>query len=147
MIPRNGHENRPTSRTGKIAKMFLRDRLVRSGYSLVKNLIACITFIVVFYLPLRQPYCLVTVCLNTRIPTVLKFSLQLKTSATSGRAGSNKSAPIFYAAGTTSLGKNGNCIPIICARSMNSLPRCRPIPLLIGISTFLKATTFQRLFR
>ena len=80
-----------------------------------------------FLLPL--PNCFIRVCLPTLFAAVLKFFLPLTTSAISGTANSNKSAPTRFAAGALYLTKNGIAVlPITCASVSNPRPR-RPIPL------------------
>ena len=68
--------------------MSLRDRLT---FFVGMTLLA-----VLFLLPL--PNCFLKVCLPTLFAAVLKFFLRLTTSAYSGTANSNKSAPTRFAA-------------------------------------------------
>ena len=94
---------------------------------------------VLFLLPL--PNCFLILCLPTLLAAVLKFLLPLKTSAISGAATSNKSAPTRFAAATIYLRKNRIVsLPITCASAPKPHPRCRPIPLQNGISICLEAT-------
>ena len=111
-------------------EMSLRDRLVCFADSVGMNLLACRTPMapILFLLPL--PNCFLRVCLPTLFAAVLKFFLPLTTSAISGTANSNKSAPTHFAAGTIYLRKNGIAVlPIIYANAPNPRPRCRPTPL------------------
>ena len=97
-----------------------------------------------FLLPL--PNCFLKVRVPTLFAAVLMFFLPLKTSALSGAANSNKSAPTRFAAGTIYLRRNEIAVlPITCGCAPNLRPRCRPMPLLNGISTCLKAANVQRL--
>ena len=81
-----------------------------------------------FLLPL--PNCFLKVCPPTLFAAVLMFFLPLTTSAISGTANSNKSAPTRFAAGTIYLRKNGIAVlPITCAGAPNPRPRCRLTPL------------------
>ena len=92
-------------------------------------------------LPSPSPNCFLRVCFPTLFAAVLKFFLALATSAISGTANPNMSAPMRCAAGTTYLSKNGIAVlPITCASAPNPRPRCRPTPLQYGISTYLEAT-------
>ena len=69
-------------------------------------------------LRLPSPNCFFIVFFPTLFAAVLKFFLPLTTSAISGTANSNKSAPTRFAAGTTYLRKNGIAgLPITCASS------------------------------
>ena len=83
-----------------------------------------------FLLPpvrLRLPSlnCFRKVCLPTLFAAVLKFFLPLTTSAISGTANANKSAPTRFAAGMIYLHKNGIAVlPITCASAPNLRPRC-----------------------
>ena len=116
-------------------KMSLRDLLICFADSVGMILLA-----VLFLLPL--PNCFLKVCLPTLFAAVLKFFLPPTTTAISGTAISNKSAPTRFAAGTKDLRKNGIAVlPITCACAPNPRLRCRPTPLLNGISTSLEATT------
>ena len=86
------------------------------------------TLFAVFFLP-PLLNCFLRVALPTLFAAVLKFFLPLTTSAISGAANSNKSAPTCFAAGTIYLRKNGNAVlPITCASAPNPRPRCGPIP-------------------
>ena len=110
-------------------KLSLRDRLVCFG-----DFVGITLFAVLFLPPL--PNCFLKVCLATLFATVLKLFLPLTTSAISGAANSNKSAPTRNAARTIFLRKNGIAVlPVIYASAPNLHPRCRPIPLWNGIST------------
>ena len=83
-----------------------------------------------FRLRLPSPNCFFRVCFPTFFAAVLKFFLPLTTSAISGTAISNKSAPTRFAAGTICLRKNVIAVlPITCASAPNPRPRCRPTPL------------------
>ena len=83
-----------------------------------------------FRLRLPSPYFFLKVCLPTLFAAVLIFFLPLTTSAFSGTAISNKSAPTRFAVGTIYLRKNGIAVlPITCASAPNHRPRCRPAPL------------------
>ena len=87
-------------------------------------------------LRLPSPNCFLKVCLPTLFAAVLIFFLPLTTSAISGTANSNKSAPTRFAAGTIYLRKNGIALlPITCASASNPRPRCRPTTLKNGISS------------
>ena len=103
--------------------MSLRDRLICFADFGGKNLLP-----VFFLLPL--PNCFLRACPSTLFAAVLKLFLPLTTSAVSGTANSNKSAPTLFAAGTIFLRKNGIAVlPITCASAPNPRPRCRPTPL------------------
>ena len=81
-------------------------------------------------LPSPSPNCFFRVCLPTLFAAVLKFFLPLTTSAISGTANSNNSAPRRFAAGTIYLRKIGiEVLSITCASAPNPRPRCRPTPL------------------
>ena len=108
-------------------KMSLRDRLDCLvdfvGMILLCLLPACRTPKAPFRLWLPSPNCFSRVCFPTLFAAVLKFFLPLTTSAISGTANSNKSAPTRFAAGTTYLRKKGIAVlPITCARAPNLLP-------------------------
>ena len=93
--------------------MSLRDRLLRFKF-LAGMLLFC----------LPPPGCFLNVCLPTLLAAVLKFFLPLTTSATSGTANFNKSAPKRFAAGTIFLLKKGMAVlPITCATA----PKPRPL--------------------
>ena len=103
--------------------MPLPDRPVCFADSVGKTLLA-----VLFLLPL--PNCFLRVCLPTLLAAVLKFLPPITTSAFSGTAKSNKSAPTRFAAGTIYLRKiRIAVVPITCASAPNPRPRCRPTPL------------------
>ena len=86
------------------------------------------------------------VCLSPLCEAILKFFLQLTTCAISITAYSIKSAPARFTAGNTFLRKNGIAVlQISYTSALNHRPRCRLIPLWIGISIWLEATTLQRL--
>ena len=93
--------------------MSLRDRLL------------CFKFLngmLLFCLPPSS--CFLNVCLPTLLAAVLKFFFPLTTSATSGTANSNKSAPTRFAAGTIYFLKKGMAVlPLIYARA----PKPRPL--------------------
>ena len=77
-----------------------------------------------------SPSCFLRVFYPTLFAAVLKFFLPLTTSAISGTANSNMSAPMRFAAGTTYLRKKGIAVlPITCARAPNPLPLCLPTAL------------------
>ena len=104
-------------------KMSLRDRL-----DCLVDFVGMTLLVVLFLLP--PPNCFFRVCFPTLFAAVLKFFLPLTTSAISGTANSNKSAPTRFAAGTIYLRKNGIAVlPITCASAPNPRPRCRPTPL------------------
>ena len=69
-----------------------------------------------FLLPLLN--CFLKVCLPTLFAAVLKFFPPLTTSAVSGTANSNKSAPTRFAAGTKCITQKWNC------SSSNNLCKC-----------------------
>ena len=115
--------------------MSLRDRLIYFADFVGMTLLA------LRFLRLPSPNCFLRVCLPTLFAVVLNFFLALTTSAISGTANSNKSAPTRFAAGTIYLRKNGIAVlPITCASAPNPRPRCRPTRLQYGISTCLEAT-------
>ena len=102
--------------------MSLRDRLFCFADSVGTTLLALL-----FLLPIRN--CFLKICLPTLFAAVLIFFLPLTTSAISGTANSNKSAPTRFGAATINLRKNGIAVlPITCARAPSPHPRCRPIP-------------------
>ena len=80
--------------------MSLRDRL-----DCLLDFVGMIPLPVLLLLP--SPNCFLRVCFPTLFAAVLKIFLPLTTSAISGTANSNKSAPTRFAAGTTYLRKNG----------------------------------------
>ena len=94
-------------------KICRRDQLLRFKF---------LTAMLLFCLPSRS--CFLNVCLPTIWAAVLKFFFPLTTSATSGTAKSNKSAPTRFAAGTIYfLKKVMAVLPITCARA----PKPRPL--------------------
>ena len=102
-------------------KMSLRDR--------PDCLVEFVGMILLCLLRLPSPNCFLRVCFPTLFAAVLKFFLPLTTSAISGTANSNMSAPKRFAAGTISLRKNGiTFLPITCASAPNPRPQCRPTP-------------------
>ena len=105
-------------------KMSLRDRLICfAGF-------VGMTLLALRFLWLPKPNCFLRVCLPTLFAAVLKFFLPLTTSAISGTANSNNSAPTRFEAGTIFLRKNGIAVlPITCASAPNHRLRCRPTPL------------------
>ena len=131
------------------AKMSLRYRLVCVSDFVGMNLLACLLTQApfLFLLPavclrLPSPNFFLRVCLPTLFAAVLKFFLPLTTSAISGTANSNKSAPTRFAAGTIYLRQNGIAVlPLTYASAPNPRPRSRSTPLKNGISTSLEATT------
>ena len=84
--------------------MSLRDRLICFADFVGMTLLA-----LCFLLPLPNRF--FKVCLPTLFAAVLKFFLPIITSATSGTANSNKSAPTHSAAGTIFSRKNGIAVP------------------------------------
>ena len=117
-------------------KIPLRDRLVGFADFVSKTVLALF-----FLLPL--PNCFLKVCHPTLLEAVLRLFLPLTTSAISGTAKSNKSAPTRFPARTIYLRKNGIAVlPLTCATAPNSRPRCRPILLWNGISTCLPSCNF-----
>ena len=113
-------------------KMILRDRLICFADFVGMTLLAVLFLLPPVRLRLRcpSPNCFLKVCLPTLFAAVLIFFLPLTTSAISGTANSNKSAPTRFAAGTMYLRKNGIAVPpITCASAPNHRPRCRPTPL------------------
>ena len=121
--------------------MSLCDRLVCLADFVGISMLACPLPIAPFLFQLPLLNCFFRVCLHTLFAAVWKFFLPLTTSAISGTANSNKSAPTCFAAGTTYLRKNGIAVlPITCARAPKPLPLCLPTALYYGISTCLEAT-------
>ena len=115
-------------------KMSLRDRLICFADFVGMTLLA-----VLFLLP--PPNCFHRVCLPTLFAAVLIFFLPLTTTAISGTANFNKSAPTRFTTGTIYLLKMGIAVlPITCASSRNPGPRCQTTPLWNGISTCFEAT-------
>ena len=109
-----------------LVKMSLRDRL-DCLVDFVGMIFLCLLAVL---LRLPSPNCFLRVCLPTFFAAVLIFFLPLKTSAISGTANSNKSAPTRFAAGTIYLSKNGIAVlPITCASAPNPRPRYLPTPL------------------
>ena len=83
---------------------------------------------VLFQLPPSDSF--LSVCLPTLFAAVLKFFLPLTTSANSGTANYNRSAPTRFAAGMIYLRKNGiEVLPLTRAGAPNPRPCCPPIPL------------------
>ena len=83
-------------------KMSLRDRMI-----CVADFVGMTLLAVLFLLTL--PNCFLRVCLPTLFAAVLKFFLPLTTSAISGTANSNKSAPSLFAARTIFFTQKWNC--------------------------------------
>ena len=109
-------------------KMSLRDRLDCLA-DFVGMILLCFCSSTCGSLPLH-PIVFFRVFFPTLFAAVLNFFLPHTTSAISGTANSNKSAPTRFAAGTTYLLKNGIAVlPIICARAPNPLPLCLPTAL------------------
>ena len=79
-------------------KVSLRDKLICFADFVGMTLLACRTPMAPFLFLLPLPNYFLKVCLPTLFAAVLKFILPLTTSATSGTATSNKSAPprAFY---------------------------------------------------
>ena len=97
-------------------KLSLRDRL-----DCLVVFVGIILLAVFFLLP--SPNCIFRVCFPTHFAAVLKFFIPLTTSAISGTANSNKSAPTRFAAGTIYLRKNGIAVlAITCARAQVPFP-------------------------
>ena len=120
-------------------KMLLRERLVCFPFFVELILLA-----LSFLLPL--PFCFLIYSLPTVFAAVLKLLLPLTTSATSGAANSNKSAPTRFGIAKIYLRKDGVAIfPLLCASAPKPRPRFTPIPLRNGMSTCHKATFFKRL--
>ena len=118
-------------------KMSLRDRL-DCLVDFVGMIRLAVLFLPVHLLPVRlrlpcpspYPSCFLRVFFPTLFAAVLKFFLPLTTSAISGTANSNMSAPMRFAAGTTYLRKKGIAVlPITYARAPNPLPLCLPTAL------------------
>ena len=111
-------------------KMSLRDRLDCLVDFVGMILLAVFFLPVHLRLPSPCPSCFLRVFFPTLFAAVLKFFLPLTTSAISGTANSNMSAPMRFAAGTTYLRKKGIAVlPITCARAPNPLPLCLPTAL------------------
>ena len=103
-------------------KMSFRDRL--------DYLVDFVGMILQCLLRLPSPNCFLRICFPTLFAAALKFFLPLTTSANSGTANSNMSAPMCFAAGTTYLRKNGiTVLPITCAIAPNPLAVCLPTAL------------------
>ena len=82
-----------------------------------------------FSLLLPLPTCFLRVCVLKLFAAVLNFFLQLITSAISGAATSNISAPTHFAALTIYLRKNGIAVlPVTSANTPNRRPRYRQTP-------------------
>ena len=97
-------------------KMSLRDRLLCFA-----DFVGMTQLVLRFRLPL--PNCFLKVCLLTVFAALWIFFLPLTSSAISGTANSNKSAPTPFAAGTIILRKNEIAvIPITCASAPNPRP-------------------------
>ena len=106
-------------------KMSLRDRLVCFAGFVGMNLLACRLPITLFLFLLPLPKYFLGVCLATFFAAVLKLFLPITTSAISGTANSNKSAPTRFAAGTIFFyffTQKWNC------RSLNNLCKCTESP-------------------
>ena len=102
--------------------MSLHDRLICFVDFVGKTLLA-----VLFLLPL--PNCFLRVRPSTLFAAVWNIFLPLTTSAISGAANSNKSAPLRFAAETIYLRKIETAVlAITCAGGPKTRPRCRPIP-------------------
>ena len=105
-------------------KMSLRDRLICFADFVGMTLLELRFLLFPLLLRLLSPNCLLRVCLPTLFAAVLKFFLPLTTSAISGTANSNKSAPTRFAAGKIYLRKNGIAVlPKTCASEPNPRPR------------------------
>ena len=101
-------------------KMSLRDRLICFADFVGKPLLALRFLLPPVLLRLPSLNCFLKVCLRTLFAAVLIFFLPLTTSAISGTANSNKSAPTRFADGTIYLRKNGIAVlPITCASAPN----------------------------
>ena len=96
-------------------KLSFRDRLISFA-----DLVGMTLLSLFVLLPL--PNCFLRVCLPTLFAAFLLFFLPLTTSAHSGTANSNKSAPTRFAAGLIYLRKEGNC------GSPNDLCKCAKSP-------------------
>ena len=105
-------------------EMSLRDLLI----CFFADFVGMTLLAVLLLLPLHN--CFIRVCAPKIFAAVSKFFSPLTTSATSGTANSNKSAPTGFAAGKIYLRKNGIAVlPISCVNAPNPHPRCRPIPI------------------
>ena len=110
--------------------MSLRDRLICFADFIGMTLLALFFLIPPVLRRRPSPNRFLRVCLPTLFAAVLVFILPLTTSAISGTAYSNKSAPTRFAAGTIYLRNNGIAVlPITSAIAPNPRPRCRPTPL------------------
>ena len=110
--------------------MSLRYRLICFADFVGMTLLALLFLLPPVLLRLPSSNCFLKVCLPTLFAAVLIFFLPITTSAISGTANSNKSAPTCFAAGTIYLRKNGiEVLPKTCAIAPNPRPRCRPTPL------------------
>ena len=96
--------------------MSLRDRLICFADFVGMTLLAVLFLLPPVLLRLPSPNCFLKVCLPTHFAADLIFFLPLTTSAISGTANSNKSAPTHFTAGTIYLTKNGIAVlPITCS--------------------------------
>ena len=117
------------------------DGLVCFAHSVGKILLAFLTYTVFFHFPLPLPNSFLRVYLSTVCATVWNFHLKVTTSAVSGTAKSNRSAPPFFAAGTTFSRKTRIAVlPRTCARAPCHRPRCRPKVLQKRFSSCLEGT-------
>ena len=106
-------------------KMSVRVRLICFADFVGMNLLALRFLLPAVRLRLPSPNCFLKVCLPTLFAAVLVPFLPLTTSAISGTASCNKSAPPRFAAGTICLRKNGIAVlPITIASAPNPRPRC-----------------------
>ena len=113
-------------------KTSLRDRLICFADSVGMTLLALLFLQPPVLLRLPSPNCFLKVYHPTLFAAVLIFFPPVTTSAISGTANSNKSAPTCFAAGTIYLHKNGFAVlqnGITCAGAPNPGPHCRPAPL------------------
>ena len=106
--------------------MSLRHRLICFADFVGNTPLACLPYsstlppMAPFLFLLQLPNCLLRVCLPTLFAAVLKVFLPLATSANSGSANSNQSAPTRFGAETIFLRKIGIAVlPITCASSPN----------------------------
>ena len=105
-------------------KMSLRDRLICFADFVGMTLLALLFLLPPVLLRLRSPNSFLRVCLPTFFAAVLIFFLPLTTSAISGTANSNKSAPTRFAPGTIYLRKNWIAVlPKTCASAPNPTSR------------------------
>ncbi len=105
--------------------MSLRDRLICFADFVGLTLLA-----LRFLLP--QPNCFLKVCLATLFAAVWIFFLPLTTSAISGTANSNKSAPTRFAAGTIYFTQKRNC------SSPNTVCKCSESPSPLSTNTSIQ---------